>query len=99
MGDINIGTGGSKISESEISVKTGGEVPESSEESASTVSRFNLNSEAGQAATQNFIDKYLVPIYDRSGIVPVIVLVTIFLAFVLLAFYMGVGVYILEFLK
>lgn len=99
MGDINIGTGGSEISESKISVETGGEAPESGRESTPTISRFNLSSEAGQATTQNFIDKYLVPIYDRSGIVPVIVLVTIFLTFVLLAFYMGVGVYILEFLK
>lgn len=47
----------------------------------------------------SFIDRYLVPLYQREGLKGTLLVVALLLLFVGLAFYVGLGGIITEFLK
>ncbi len=99
MGDINIGNDGGKISDSKINVAVGGESAAEKQEPSPSLIGLKIDGETRSDTVLNFIDKYLVPIYNRDGIVPVIVILTILLAFVLFAFYLGIGGIVTEWLR
>lgn len=94
MAEINIGNQGGKVTGSKISIDMGGD---STHDKAVDIVRPALPISPGN--TPNVIDKYIVPIYEREGIAPVIIILCALLIFVLLMVYLGAGSIIVGLLK